>query len=302
MNPFFSIIIPTYNREHMLPIAIQSVINQTCRDWELIIVDDGSTDNTNEVVASYNNDRIIYIYQANQERSVARNNGIKHAKGAYVCFLDSDDYYLPERLDLLYEEIIQRKKPIALLYTGICFEKDDIILKREEVLFNEKYSVFDFVIKAVIGVPQTCIAKQILVDFSFNPLFRIGEDMELWLRIVNVYPLVFIPDQNTVIATDHFNRSVNVQLNNVYAEVILMLNYIKLNYNFNFTKQVINTFYSDCYFGITKYFIFKNHRIKAIYNLIKSILYYPKGRLLKHKIAILIYLVISFKRVKKIIE
>ncbi len=302
MNPFFSIIIPTYNRAHMLPIAIQSVINQTCRDWELIIVDDGSTDNTNEVVASYNNDRIIYIYQANQERSVARNNGIKHAKGAYVCFLDSDDYYLPERLDLLYEEIIQRKKPIALLYTGICFEKDDIILKREEVLFNEKYSVFDFVIKAVIGVPQTCIAKQILVDFSFNPLFRIGEDMELWLRIVNVYPLVFIPDQNTVIATDHFNRSVNVQLNNVFIEVLRVVKYSKKHYNYKFTKHILNEFYSDCFFGVTKYCVFKNHRIKAMYNLIKSILYYPKGRLLKHKIAIFIYLVISLKRVKKIIE
>ena len=86
----FSIIIPTYNRAAFLPKAIESVLAQTYTDWELIVVDDGSTDNTREVVAQYNDERIIYIYQENAERSAARNNGISQAKGDFICFMDSD--------------------------------------------------------------------------------------------------------------------------------------------------------------------------------------------------------------------
>ena len=101
----FTIIIPTYNRAAFLPNAIESVLAQTYTNWELIVVDDGSTDNTKDVVSQYSDSRIIYIYQQNAERSAARNNGIAHAKGDYVCFLDSDNVMLPNRLQLLSETI-----------------------------------------------------------------------------------------------------------------------------------------------------------------------------------------------------
>ena len=83
MNPFFSIIIPTYNRAHLISKAIESVIAQTFENWELIIVDDGSTDETKDLILSYQNKvaRIRYIYQQNAERSAARNNGIDKSKG-----------------------------------------------------------------------------------------------------------------------------------------------------------------------------------------------------------------------------
>ena len=83
-NMKFSIIIPTYNRAAFLPKAIESVLAQTCTDWELIVVDDGSIDNTREVVAQYNDKRITYIYQQNAERSAARNNGIQAYTGTSV--------------------------------------------------------------------------------------------------------------------------------------------------------------------------------------------------------------------------
>lgn len=88
----FSVIIPTYNRASMLPKAIESVLAQTYPNWELIIVDDGSTDNTKELVANFieKDGRIKYIYQENAERSAARNNGIKNAKGEYICFLEQN--------------------------------------------------------------------------------------------------------------------------------------------------------------------------------------------------------------------
>ena len=72
-NPFFSIILPTYNRAYILSETIGKVICQSCQDWDLLVIDDGSKDNTKEVVESINDDRIRYIYQENKERSVARN-------------------------------------------------------------------------------------------------------------------------------------------------------------------------------------------------------------------------------------
>ncbi|HPY82753.1 MAG TPA: glycosyltransferase family A protein, partial [Bacteroidales bacterium] len=77
--PLFSIIIPTYNRAHILPRTIASVLAQTYSNWECIIVDDGSTDSTKDLIASYSDTRIKYVYQHNAERSAARNNGIRNA-------------------------------------------------------------------------------------------------------------------------------------------------------------------------------------------------------------------------------
>ena len=112
MRPFFSIIIPTYNRGHVLGKTIQSVINQNFNDWELIVVDDGSTDNTKNIINDFskNDSRIRYIYQDNQERSAARNNGIENSNGKYICFLDSDDEYLQHHLSTFYDEIKIKKK------------------------------------------------------------------------------------------------------------------------------------------------------------------------------------------------
>jgi glycosyltransferase involved in cell wall biosynthesis len=117
--PFFSIIIPTYNRAHLIRQAISSVVNQSFTDWELLIVDDGSTDNTKEVVCQFFDDRIHYIYQENAERCAARNNGVALAKGAYICFLDSDDYFLPNRLSVLHKTINKIDYPKFVFFTGL---------------------------------------------------------------------------------------------------------------------------------------------------------------------------------------
>ena len=111
----FSIIIPTYNREKLIGLAINSVINQTFIDWELIIIDDGSADKTKEVVKPYLKDkRVKYFFQKNAERSSARNNGILKSQGKYICFLDSDDKFLTNHLQDL-NDLIQGKYNILLV-------------------------------------------------------------------------------------------------------------------------------------------------------------------------------------------
>ncbi len=98
--PLVSVIIPTYNRAQLLPRAIQSVLDQTFKDFELFIVDDASTDETEAAARRFNDSRIIYLrHEENKGGSAARNTGIRASRGAYVAFLDSDDEWLPSKLE-----------------------------------------------------------------------------------------------------------------------------------------------------------------------------------------------------------
>lgn len=94
-----SIVLPSFNRAHILPKAVESILRQTYKDFELIIVDDGSSDNTCEVVKGFNDDRIVYVHQENAGACVARNNGIDHARGEYIAFQDSDDVWHEDKLE-----------------------------------------------------------------------------------------------------------------------------------------------------------------------------------------------------------
>lgn len=122
MNPLFSIILTTYNRSNFLPRAIRSVLQQTFTNFELLIIDDHSMDTTKQVVADFTDNRITYIQQThNQGISAARNTGIQHAKGDYICFLDDDDEYFPEFLAEIDSFLKKKKQPfIGFIRVGIA--------------------------------------------------------------------------------------------------------------------------------------------------------------------------------------
>ena len=103
--PNFSVIIPTYNREDFINSAIDSVWGQTFSDFDLIVIDDGSTDRTRESVEEYQDSRLRYFYQNNKGVSSARNRGIKESKGKYLAFLDSDDTWVDTKLERTAEYI-----------------------------------------------------------------------------------------------------------------------------------------------------------------------------------------------------
>lgn len=117
-----SIIIPTFNRGYIVTRAIDSALSQTHRDFEIIVVDDGSTDNTREVLEPYK-DRIRYFYQENKGVARARNKGIQEAKGEYIAFLDSDDYWLPEKLEL-QTEFLRSHPDVSMVYSRHWKELD----------------------------------------------------------------------------------------------------------------------------------------------------------------------------------
>jgi glycosyltransferase involved in cell wall biosynthesis len=293
MNPYFSIIIPTYNRAHLISKAIDSVIAQTFENWELIIVDDGSTDNTKEVISKFSSSdkRIKYFYQENQERSVARNNGIEKATGKYICFLDSDDYYMKTRLQRLHEFIINEPTERSFYYTAITYDYDGRLEERlERKRTNE--NVFDFIVQAIIGTPQVIIKKELLKLETFNPKWRIGEDMELWLRLCKLEEPVFIENEATVVAKEHIDRSVNVKKTNAGQEQLELYKYIFSDAHSGklISENVKKNALSNCYFSIFKYWFYNQKRMKSLYFILKSIIAKPNSKQTRFKINVLLKL------------
>ena len=107
----FSIVIPTYNREKLIGKTIQSVINQTYKNFEVLIIDDGGTDNTRNIVEGFEDKRVRYYYKENEERGVARNFGMLHSQGVYITFVDSDDIFYPEHLAHAFQKLTELKYP-----------------------------------------------------------------------------------------------------------------------------------------------------------------------------------------------
>jgi len=114
-----SIVIPTYNRAGLLSRTIQSVLNQTYQDFEIIIVDDGSTDKTEEVVKSFNSKKIFYNrHEENKGANAARNTGIKASRGEYIAFQDSGDEWLPQKLERQMKVFENASPEVGVVYTG----------------------------------------------------------------------------------------------------------------------------------------------------------------------------------------
>ncbi len=185
MNPFFSIIIPTYNRAHTIRRPIDSIIAQTFTDWELIIVDDGSTDATQEIIETYKDPRIRYVWQENQERSAARNLGIRLATGGWICFQDSDDEYLPEHLEVLFEGI-QNHPEYKVIRTGLLIYENGKLVGKSAIN-PSKYDQYPFECIQVYG-----FNKSVLNSVIFNPKIFIAEDLHFLIKIGLNYKILVI--------------------------------------------------------------------------------------------------------------
>ena len=283
-QPYFSIIIPTFNRAHLIGESIKSIQNQTFQNWECIIVDDGSTDDTKNIVMEFvsNDIRFKYFFQENQERSVARNNGILKAIGQYICFLDSDDLYTNDRLYNFFDLINKKKHDV--IFTDIVFQHG---FKKEIIKYNKPNgNILDYLASNVIGIPQLCIRKEILLDNPFNPLLFIGEDLELWIRIADNYKFYYQKNNATIVAIHHENRSVNLEKSNSPKEQLKTLKIIfKKNHSgHKISKNIKKLKISNCYFNSAKHFMFKNQKLKAGILILKSILMDWKNSQTKHKI------------------
>ena len=191
MTPLVSVVIPTYNRAGYLREAIESVRAQTFGDWELLIVDDASTDGTRELVESYaqQSPHIRYLWQDNRERAAARNAGIRAAQGQYVALLDSDDVWLPQHLERCLEEF--RGCPEAgVVYSGSYFvDADGRIVGRQRLRRPQGTLAEQMVATYNSGGcnASSCVAQRYVFSrvgvFNEDPLLSGSEDWELWVRL-----------------------------------------------------------------------------------------------------------------------
>jgi len=205
-NPLFSVIIPTYNRAVMLYKSINAVVNQTFEDWELIVIDDASNDNTYKVVSDFENYKIKYVKnELNIERSASRNKGIELAKGKYICFLDSDDIWEPNHLEVIYNYLTSNNFPEILLFTGYTWHFSDDNIQNVVLPNTYNFNPVEYIIEYQPCLSSVCISKSILTKYKFNENLFINEDVELFARIVTQYPLIKLNDYTVVVVVHNEN-------------------------------------------------------------------------------------------------
>ncbi len=183
-TPKVSVIIPTYNHDRFVGQAVDSVLAQTYPDFEVIVVDDGSTDSTQTVLAQYGK-RIKYIYQENKGQPAARNKGLLASQGVYLLFLDSDDIISPSKLELQVS-LLEARPDFGLVYSGRQYiSQDGKVLgevrpnRQGQLLKDMLLRRFILGTTGVVVVRRECFTKAGLFDESLLK----GDDTDLWCRI-----------------------------------------------------------------------------------------------------------------------
>ncbi len=182
-----SVIIPSYNRAHIIQRAIDSVLSQTYECFEIIIVDDGSDDNTKSIVSSIKDNRIRYIYQENKGVCTARNKGIFQAKGDYLTFLDSDDYANQNWLSDFNEKILDNSFDLIFCDIKIFYlhDKTEKIVRALYPYLDNKYDEVGLYLAGAFCVKNAFIKK----IGGFDEKIKFGEFTELGLKCMKLYPL-----------------------------------------------------------------------------------------------------------------
>lgn len=286
-NELITVIIPTYNREKTIIRSIESVLKQTYKNFEIIIVDDNSTDNTAEKIKNYINkySNIKYIkHSINKGGSAARNTGANMAKGKYLAFLDSDDEWLERKLEKQVIEFEKNDK-VALVYTSfrVLDEKSGNIIRIHK---NTKYD--DILIKLlyrnVIGTTSSILVKKECFDEvnGFNENFLSCQDLELYIKLALKYEFGCVED----ILLNYYvhNKSISCNLDNLISGQNLLEEMIEeIAQKRELIEIKKNNILAKRYNQIGKIYIrfsdYKNARVyfKKSYELDNKIEYFIKG-------------------------
>jgi glycosyltransferase involved in cell wall biosynthesis len=295
--PKISVIVPTYNRAELLRSAVTSILNQTCQDFEIIVVDDASNDNTEEVVNRFNNKKIKYIHhEINKGEAGARNTGILNSNAAYIAFLDDDDEWLPNKLTLQFNLLESNTPKVGVVYSG--YTRVDVTNKKilgQKIPIKRGDIYNDMLIQNCVGTPSTVLLRRECIEkvglFDGNISYAL--DWDLWIRISKYFHFEYI-EEPLVKYHIHENRlSNNPEIKARGLEDM----FNKYGKDFKFTK-----YYRNSYLGIGVEFCYKGETKKGMKAFLESI------RLNPLEIRNYFYLLLSllgasnFKRIKKFQE
>lgn len=276
--PFFSVIIPTYNRAKYIKKAIESVLNQTFSDFELIIADDASTDNTKEIVSSIKDSRIIYFKnEKNLERCITRNKGIQMAKGKYIAFLDSDDYHLPNHLEILYNEIKKQNEPEAVFFTNAYDEGLGKGRKERTCPDFEKFNPYHYILTYTFNPQRVAVHRNIFKKHLFDPKIVVCEDMDLFLRMKTDYPVIQIKERTTV-----YHHNMDSFTHGDALKPFKELKYYRLIFSRPELKGKLplksrNRLLSMTFFHIGVFYEKQKDYLRMYKYIVKSFLFYPQS-------------------------
>lgn len=288
MKPEISIILPSYNYEKYIQKAINSVINQSFSNWELIIIDDGSVDNSIDLIKQYDDKRISLYLQKNLGVSSTLNKGISLSNSKYICFLDADDKYHPDKLKFQLEKIKSGYDIVTTMVEPI----DENGLRSELNHFQQSWNNFDktkifnkdvvyhFLEKNYICKSSVMIKKSLFEKYgTFNQKLLTAYDLDLWLRMLTTAKITRIDEVLTYYRWHGENETLK---NNTRIRTELLLltdkyfdqksNIIKsLEYK-NFVCSIINCFKENnlLYAYLTLQIIKKNNPMKDIYDILSS--------------------------------
>lgn len=294
----FSIVVPTFNRAHLIEKTLRSLTEQDFSDYEIIVVDDGSEDATDHVVAGINSPKIKYFKRKNSERAAARNFGTSIALGQYINFFDSDDIALSHHLSTANSMITENFRP-DWFYLG-C---DVINEKGERISWQTPPSRANLRLQFIKGNPLATggvfLRRDIALIHRFNEERKLSgsEDYELWLRLIVRYPL-YCTNRVTNLLVEHPGRSVHILNGQKLVDRIFYLRkfitqdgLIKAELKNNYS--VLNGYlYSHLALHLSEYRLWK---INAINSLILVFIYAPSFIIEKRLLVILRNILIRWK-------
>jgi len=213
--PFFSIVIPLYSQGNTVSRAVSSILNQTKGDFEVIVVNDGSTDNGSSKVNQINDGRVRLITQINQGVSVARNRGIHESRGNFVAFLDADDEWEPTFLETVSDlrELFPQAKAYGTAYKIQVSTRGKRIQRYYGIPSSPWVGILDNYFRTAVINPPFCSSSIMIEKSVFNEIggfpagVKRGEDLDMWLRIALSYPIAFSTSPQAVIYQEGGNRA-----------------------------------------------------------------------------------------------
>ncbi|MCY6353988.1 glycosyltransferase [Clostridium sp. ZS2-4] len=280
-----SIIIPTLNSKQYISQAIQSILNQSYKDYEIIIVDDGSADNTYEELKKYE-DKIKYYYKKNGGVASARNYGMLKANGEYICFLDADDMYKEEKLKEQVE-FLENNPEIDVVYNNVDVVDEELnfinILKSEGVYENRKDFLTMLLVRQIIPGPASIMIRRKCVEsgIKYNEEYRHAEDYDFTLKLAKKFNVGYIP-KSLYIYRRHQSNLTNEhkkQFNNE-IEIIKKIgieNIKSVVWESNFTESMKKLIFSKILIKINEWDQAKNVLLDILKNEEIAIAYFYLG-------------------------
>lgn len=211
--PEVSVVIPTYNSAHYLIEAVESVLVQTYQDFEILVIDDGSTDETKKTMRRYR-DRVQYIHQQNGGVAVARNRGIAESRGRYVAFLDADDTWLPHKLERQLAALQHQPQHHACYaaFTVVDAKLHPLSISRSQ---RQASALADLLLRGnVVATPSTVLCERPLFDVvgGFDPALSQCADWDMWVRLAGQTEFLYLDEPLVTYRQHNTNMSRNAPL------------------------------------------------------------------------------------------